>query len=647
MADSYTKPIQLDDAEVLRVANVLRENISIAESAISEPLSEVEQWRDYLRDERDDAKKQWKYSDDDPRDLYMPSTITVPYLKSAKMALEAEIFPAVLEVDPLVHVEGADKPSQEMADDVERYYQRLHIQKLRTDRVWKRVTDYALRDGSCMVMQVWDKREQMVWAREYRDVTLIDPMTGVPVVSVEPEDTHKLTVVYDYPKIIPVEFGRYFSLPSYDVQDIQTCSGLGVWYNLTGEDIIQGIRNGMFRRREALELLAQDLEVTGDTADDKIRGITPSKGNTSEDRERQQRTYKVYQIVMKYSPAANVPASDWLFTIADAKDILLRAQPYPYFGTHRKFALVRPYSYDATIAGDSLASMGGGHVQEAKSSLIRLAINMTMRSVYKRQAVPQSLYNQIKEKMLDKATLQKPGEFFPVLDTLIQSGKLPIIPLDDGNDPRLAIEAAQYLDEEGEKYLGISRLNQGCTLPGDVSATEAMTVAESAKRLVGQVIQNVSQPLGDVTEQMHELMVQFAPGSEACQRLWQTVNGNTGIALEQALQGDYVFTANGGYASTKMVLSKQAMDRLAILQNEPNVMQNPTRRYKLLSDALQYGTNARNPQDYLGTVEEWEQQAAMEAQAVAQQMAMEQQAQAEQAEVAAVTQGLQMGMAGA
>ena len=209
------------------------------------------------------------------------------------------------------------------------------------------------------------------------------------------------------------------------------------------------------------------------------------------------------------------------------------------------------------------------------------------------------------KKQLKLDSLSTPGSTIPIPDQYLQGGR-PLLAMLDGDSPMNALPLAQYVDQRGQTMVGVNETRKSTSMP-NISATAALQMEEASKKLLGMIIEQGGDALGDVARLTHQLVVQYhqRPMIDA---LWQEVNPNGGVPLAAAVRGAFTFTANGvSDTSSRAIRAQRAIERTQMLANEARVMTSPRRRHRLLAETLQ-ALGTRTPEDFLGTAEEWEQE---------------------------------------
>lgn len=603
--------ILLGSEERVRVAARLTDGVRQAASDAESHWESVRRNRALLRDEQPRSNPPWEGA----------SELVVPYVKQAKFALLSHFCPTLLGPDPIFHVDGANPASKRVSTLIERFLQAQLTRQMRFRRSMERLFDAALRDGTAIAHVYWRTTRRMQPGYDVALTPVMDEATGTmlaPAGSIV--EVERKVTVYDAPALDLVPVERFGTFPTANA-DIQESPGVFFRVLVTGEEILQRMACGEFDTEAVERLRAQGVETPEASADSLMRSIGEGTGVT----DFRARSFTLTQIYYRYAPNKAdgplplpplpilgegktsggdcAPAEDWLFTLHEPSGILLQARPSPWFHRQRPFIALSPYQDIEGFYGDSLAAAGAGHVQLGKTTLLRLAVDAAAIGVSPELLVAASLGKHIG----DIKKRRGPGGVIPFPDAFFENPTAKLQPFGNhGYTPTIVLPLLELLDREGQFATGVSDTLKGVPNAGNVSATEAAQLMESAQKLVAFLTERLAEGLSDLGTLIQQLNYQFQ-GNEGVQRLWQEVNGESGVPLFAAMQGSYTVSASGVRdTNNRAILAKRAMERVQILMNEPMVMSNPERRYALLYDTLQANGTAQ-PERYLGSVEEWTQ----------------------------------------
>ena len=268
--------------------------------------------------------------------------------------------------------------------------------------------------------------------------------------------------------------------------------------------------------------------------------------------------------------------------------------------------------------------LGAAHIQDAQDITMRTVINSGLRRVNPSRWVSRAHFDALK-KQKQEGKYNELGADMPAPEGMLESGQMPKADI-IGVSPNEMMPTIQYLDESGQRTVMVSE-NQRNTITGS-TAMEASIVAENSTKINGILIERMAESIVRLGTIIH-WMCRHHQREESLINLWNEVNGDSGITLEQAMAGNYTFEANGLSANaSKIVRSENAIKKFGILSQVPEVMNVPERKWKLLYDTLQDGSSDRSPEDTLGTLEEWEQKSLKQQEQA--QLMLAQQQQVEQ-----------------
>ena len=663
-----------DEAAGVMTARLL-DGVRVASGDLGAYWGRVQESRKMLSDHQPRKSPPWAGA----------SELVIPYVKQAKFALLSHFCPTLLGADPIFHVEGTNAPAKGTSDLVEGFLQAQLTRQVKFRATMERVFDAALRDGTAVVHVGWStlKRTKPVYEQVVQ--AIIDPETGELLHAVgSVRQAEREAISYDAPTVELVPLEMFGTFPAANA-DIQTSPGVFRRFSVTGNDILDALAMGEYDK-DAVETMQrqatdQAAMVTIDNENREIGASTPT------DTDFHEQSFMLTEIYYRYAPEGSKGiAQDWVFVIHETSQTLLQARPSPWFHQQRPFVAISPYQDVEGIYGDSLASAGAGDVQLAKTTLLRLAVDAAAIGIAPEMLVSESLGTYIDEIKKRRG----PGQVIPFPPAYFENNAAKMQPFgSNGYQPTVAMPLLEFLDREGQMSTGVSDTLKGIPNPGNVTATEATQMLESSQKIVAFLTERLATGQTAIGELLLQLNYQFQ-GNDGPQGLWAELNGEPQISqmtqmvspagggmglpggdgvgqmgvglpmrgpnppapfpareggvnpvsLFAALQGEYVVSASGiRDTSNRAILAKRAMERMQLLSNEPNVMQNTERRYALLFDVLQANGTA-NPERYLGSLEEWQQ--AEQRQQMMQQQAAMMQAQQQQGAMTGEPQMAQM-----
>ena len=576
------------------LASVLTADLADARADMAAPLQEIERFRRYLQARQPRKDPPWPGA----------SELVAPYAKQAINALLAEVAPALLNVAPLARFScvGDDMDLTGAAsapEQWEEFYEALYRRKTGFRQTARQWFHRAFIDSTAVLQVTWEARRE--WRTAFR-------MQGRPYGETALEPVRAVSTVYDWPRfdIIPIE--QFTVFPSANA-NIQQSAGVAARFEVQARTLLDGARAGLYSRDAVLKTL--ELHGAGDgvrSPDDRQHRVGEQNSDTARVRQTVPLTECYWRMPGKQGDRDEeddrCPADDWLITLHEPSGTVLRAHPTPWWHGQRPFVLCRPYPDSGGVLGDSILSAGAAHVQDAKTVLLRLAIDAMALGINPRLLVAASMYNKAREALVKG---NRPGGLIPLPDQMLQQRGPTLQPLINGYNPQAVIPLLELLDSESQRIFPDA--GAGAQMSGKPTATEVQQVWEGASKVIGAVVEECADAMGEVLRQSHGLVMQFV-GRDSVRQLWQQVNGTQSLPIELAAQSEYDIEANGTSETANAAVKAARANLVAqVMADEPQVMGNATRRYHLKQYVLQRnGVSGRDLDNIMGTVNEWQQE---------------------------------------
>jgi hypothetical protein len=371
-----------------------------------------------------------------------------------------------------------------------------------------------------------------------------------------------------------------------------------------------------------------------------LRDINDSNQNA--DVNFRSQSYEITFVYYRYAPKENndKPAQDWCFVLHEQSNTLLQAIPSPWWHGKRPYVAISPYLDIEGYLGDSLASAGAGDVQVTKTTLLRLAVDAMAIGIAPEMLVAQSLGAHIG----DIKSRRGPGGVLTMPDSFFENPGAKMQPFgNQGYNPSMALGLLDYIDREGQESTGVSDSLKGVQSGQNISATEASQIMDSAQKSIAFLSERLADAMKEIGNLIYLLNYQYQ-GNAGPSQLWDEINGDktmpgapdlmgqptqVPITMFDAFNGSYDISTNGVRDTSNRAIKMQRSEKLlTTLMQFPQIAQNPTRLYSLLSDFVT-DSGYRDPERILGTEQEWQ--------------ADQQQADQQQAEAAAQAQQAAMG----
>lgn len=613
-------PIQWTSDELKERSTRLTDNLTVARGDMSAPINEILTNRKLLDLTQD---RDYKPDPDAP-------IMEVPFLKESMLALHAEIAPAILNVQPIARYKsfGAD----DLGKLFEPYFTELLLTHMRAARIIERWFYAGLRDSVSIMMVGWDTRghTQPTWevSQEPTGYDLLGRPTGTRQ-RVKRSDEYRID--YDWPELTLIPIEEFLIYPSRDA-DIQRSELVGHRRNISGETLVQGMLAGWFDREQCEQLMAEDI--TAEYASSPADTLFEIGDNMNMHPEDKRNVMTLTECYWRQPGKGQKPATDYQVIIHEPSGIIIRAVPMPWWHGQRPYVACQPYGLNTGLFQDSVASSGAAQVQNVKTEILNLVVDAARYGVRPPMLVAASIYARVRDTLEEN---MRPNGLIPFPDQYFTAGGRTVQPWNAGYNPSSLLSVLEYIDQAGQKPTGATDVIKAMPTP-NMTATQAQQIMESSKRLLGLLVEHCARDTSDLFQLIHEVLTQFA-GHETLQTLWQQVNVNSQVTLEQALAGQYVVVANGiTETNNKAIIAQRAGEIFGVLQNEQFVMTDPQKRHKLMEYVLN-SLGYRDPAELLGTKEEWVQKAMAQLQVEA----IDQQMGAVQAQMGAEQQAMSPG----
>ena len=602
-------PIAIPADQCATWASRIREDLTQARGSLANHHVTIQSWRKLLEN-------------NDPEDkpyFVGGSTLTDSFCKAACFSLTAEVVSALLATDPILQYSNPTELGKLCGQRLNDFIQALGERYLSLTRKVTQTFYQGFVDGGCVVLTNWRTQiaDRMDWKQDLRVAMVNDEETGQPNLVIEPGKMTPVAIttpLYDFPDFTIIPMDRVFTFPSQQ-SSLQQSPGVAIQLVLTGEDLIQGVKDGVYDRK-AVEAIMQHQPDASEqlTPEDERFDVSAWVTRMSEDEEFCRQTYTCMEVWWERTKTGSIgTVVDWHILLHEATSTIFHAQPWQVWGQHtrsrRPLAFFKPYGFGDGIQGDSVASMGGQTTQEGKTALLRLAISQMQRHLTRRSYVAMSMYEDLQEKLGPDAAdeFNALGALVPVPDALLESGH-GLTPIDEGDSPTLVLPLIERIDYDGQKGVGSNDMSMGTGMSGSITATEAMQMSEGQKRVLGLILANAADFLTELGDMLISLLVQHQ-GRKSVQNLWDETHmaQEQDVPLSLALDFPYTITANAAREIQNRVLRRQNAAQLyQVWSQVPQIVQNPERLYHMIAYVSQeLAGGMQIPSDILGKVEEW------------------------------------------
>jgi len=603
MTMAENSPIQLDDDIINDLETQIADEIFVARGSMEPAITEIIENREYLNN----TSKRYDVPFEGACEL------VAPFVKESLFALQAEISPTLMNPQPFLRF-GFKGMDQQVAailqmmgiePDMSRLWetcmQALVFEEMRARLIFDAWIYASLRDSVSIMFNSWDTQLRNVPAWETRITQTIDPATGMTLgKSMRRRRTKMQKTVYDYPRcqIIPIE--NFLVYPAIDA-DIQYSELVGASYNVTGDDLAQGLALGEYDEVAVRKVLQYDEDNSDvKSAEDtrfEVQGQSVPGKHT-------RRPLTIFEGV-KRLPEKDIdePGVEYWITYHERSNTIMRATPLEEVFWHgkRPFVACRPYANIQGLFADSVITSGAGFVQDAKTTLFRLAVDATALGIAPPMLVAMSLYKKAEEQIAEN---RRPFGVMPFPDQYFNTGGKLMQPFAPGINPANIIPIAEMLDVEGQKGTTATDSLKSMPTPNQITATQSAQIFESSKVLTGHLIEHCAAAVDEVGQQLYELVKQYSD-HESISTLWARTNAESEVPFEIAVQGDYYVSANGvSETANRQILSQRAIEQLTLIRSDETAWSVPENRYNSLREAL-VKMGCQNIEDRIGTLQDY------------------------------------------
>ncbi|MHB9026970.1 MAG: portal protein [Armatimonadota bacterium] len=589
--------IHLDPDRAGRLAQVVCDDIAQAEIDRGDYLRQVKEHRGLLKPHQELQNPPFEGACD----------LHVPFLRYARNALLARVRRALLGTTPIFYVEGQG-PAAQWSGPVEAFLQRQALKQMKLPQQMRRVLQASLDDGVGIAYVTWrtEKRRalQYVPARE----RLIDEETGE--ILAEPGQigkTRPWVTRYDGPQVefIPIEhFGTF---PAANA-DIERSTGIYLRAPMSGDELLTGAAAGDYDPQAvaALERWMGDANAL-ERSDEENRGITATESSFAVDPSFTAAQFQITECYWKYEVGRmkdepHTPAEDWLITLHEPSQTVLRALPAVEVWGHglRPVAPIRLLPDKFGILGDSLADLAG-EPQQFITTLMRQLVNGARKRGDPELFIMANAMS--KDEFDDFKASRGPGTYHPIRN-INQVGEA-LYPLRMEGNPLELLPVIEKIHDWARNATGVSNLTMGQLAPHAVTAREVERMLEEGQESVMDMVDTASEGLAQVGQLIAALDYVFA-GRDSVQRLWAEANPRADVDALTALGGVYDISAAGSTAaSNKAIRKQQALEKYQIFKDDPFVQANPKRMWALRRDLLN-ALGERNVEAVIGPEQEVE-----------------------------------------
>lgn len=610
-------PDRLSEADWGALSNDLYQSVNASLAARGALQANLKEWSDAY----DLILSQKDQPFFDSASIRLP--FTAGQLESMLSYIAAQALP------PRIYmVSGNTEQAVSTAFDVEKFYNAEFL-RLRSDgsSYYARHLDWlhmALRDGTCVMEALWNRRRQRKRAVSYapktddQGVAVIDPKTGMPSWD---ELVNEVDVyVKDYCELTPISLKEFILIPD-EAQSIEDAAGVARVEWLYEDQLDRMIRAGLLDSGEVERALNYVPSGTSDVAADRTGtydksiseqiGIGMGQGSITSRFFKNRGPIKVWRIHSRqFDMNKDGVVEENIFYLHELSQRMLGWMPYDYASGQRPFFAFSPFPRPDRFYGFSLIERLSAvqsemdSIRSARRDRIDLGLSPPI-------AVPTGSENHIKK-----------GEWRPgaILEVDFEMGK-PAMQLFELSESNIipAWQEQASLKQDGTEYTGMNMPSAGAQSSGRRTATEMRQQSAGSGVRLSLIAMRLRISAGQVVNFQHQLNKQYLREPPT------TISDNQVISLSlETMSQDYTISVVGsGDPIDSSTRRNENITLYDILRQDPLIAQSPMKLWYLQRDLLE-SFNKTNVYQIIGT----EVQAQQNEQAMQQaRMAQQQQAQ--------------------
>lgn len=560
---------------------------------------------------RDDRIKEWSVQYDA---IVMPknrpwkgaASLNIPTTRSIIDALHAHILKVMQGVKPLARIpEGWPGAEAETVDRVERFLDwQLNVQ-VDIPNVWDPVVHESLRTGNGIVEIGWRR----IRSRR-RDVVPVftDPVTGDDCDADVPNATPKMnprtgaqemelveeTVdVLNQPVVTLINTLDWMMYPA-NAKSIEKAIGCGYRYWATKNDLLMGVRDGVYREEWVNALLAKGPSYTsrydeasgGNPVIDQNVGAEEFMPDDDEDR-----PYELFKVVWLYDYDGDGIKEDCLFHIDICTGQLIAAQVYPYWHGIRCFESYTPYPRPGHFYGYSLCEILRS-LHAERNAIRNQRIDAGTMALSPAIAVGRNARLDLSKNVWG------PGQVWHC-DTVEQIR--PIV-VTAASQQMFAEEAG--VKEAAEDVSGVSAYSQGSSPSRSRTLGEISTIVSEGNLKFNVIIQRLQAVNNRVFTQIVGLDYQYLPVETEFAVTGPQQERMFAKVTRKELENRFRVVAQGNSANSNRELAIQTAETLfQIGQTNPLINGSLSRMWEVTNNYLRQA-GITDPTPYIGTLEE-------------------------------------------
>ena len=507
------------------------------------------------------------------------SNVNVPLVQWVVDTMIPNITAVILGIEPILLVKPPrgrlDK--KEMAIRIQQWLETMSVDVMDLPEAYEEVISDALRYGTGIAKEPWREEYRMV-----RDIVENDPL-ALDNAAVGQEISYPERKYFG-PKIESVDLRNFVVYP-LTAKSPEDAYLIGDRFRLSKNQVDDRFKSGVFYAGVKESLRAPDNE-TGGVADYNDTVLDEYEGIEKVDYEQ----YRFWEVIAPYDADKDGTPEDCVFTIEEDSGIVVRAVKFPYLHGRR-------YYHRACVAPRSRRFFGRSIIgileqpQHALNSFFNLWMDAHTIAMTKS-------WKQLRGSETDPDDIEfKPNGVIPVgsMDELEELKVSPAIP---------GVDVLSVLRDFSERSVPVNNNTLGKEASdSDATAREVSIVAAKGSVRFEDIIRRLSRPLVEIGEQALLLCAEFMTDEDIAELMDGSENESAPITRRDLMQSWRLRPHGNVGTADKSQQRQEAIFLYKSLQQNPLVMQNPMRVYRLTQDLLT-AFDRDDVESYIGTEDE-------------------------------------------
>jgi hypothetical protein len=529
------------------------------------------------------------------------ANLNIPTTRAAVDTVHSDIVGAMTGTTPLFRTEAFTQADEADAMAIEQILEWQVRDQANLPSVWDTLVKGALIDGTGIAEVCWRKE-----AARTRKPGHVLGKDGLPKIGADGQPVAALVEETEYvvnqPDIIPHDILDFAIYPVL-AKSIPESIGCGVRIWLTKDDLLRGVRDGLYDEEQVGKLLKnppeqpmrQAEQYGGDDGRDSRAGLDSAEALDAEDR-----AYQFFKVIWRYDEDGDGICEDCLFIVEMSTATMIRAETYPYWHMRRCFVDYTPIPREGHFYGYAVPEMIQS-LHEERNAIRNQRVDAGTLYLSPVLAAKRGVKFDLNKQRW------RPGAILHMDDPVND-----VRPVSFQNVSQTAFAEEQKVQENVESLLGVSEYSMGSSPSRSRTVGEISQVSASGNKRIDTMIMRLHLANNEVANQIVGLDAQFLDAETEYSitrdgaRVFQTLD-------KSQLRTRVRIQAQGNTVNSNKEMRLQSNETLfQMMQNTP-IMQKPTRVYAVLTGYLQ-AMGIINVVPFIGTEDEAKQMEAKQEQ---------------------------------